>query len=685
MKKLKLKNVLTTLLAVALTATLAIGGTLAYLTTDAGNEKNVFSVGNIDVSLKEEVDIYGEGGEVEENEDGAEYIEIMPGDYLKKEVTVTNNGKTPAYVAVTVTLNNADKINAAIDEVYEKENYTAEQIQEIYADIFDGWGINYDPRPGAAGVNDARGVIDSKYGLPEHVLHVDFAKTTQGSTLIGANNWFIAGSETAGQYWVDGPQEKYDGYYTQYMGDYEICYTYYLLLPAGKSSTLFNGLNVPAEFNADQLAMFDGLEINVKAKAIQADNMAVADKYQGDANGKAKTAFAILADDIEAPEYSSKPIGKMGNVYTAADRIWGEHSSNAKVSHVIKIYSGDTYMGETSLNNINGIIDGDVTVTWNIKLDATSSTDSYWSATWENAPSIAMQPDRAELWVDGVKVDESKIQMNGPDNLNQIGGFVINNKGKILRYVVKGTDSKVPGGEEYVPFVSGNTELATAIKNGTTSIVLKSGEYYMPADAKGKTLTICGSKDTIIEIVPEGQGEANGQLDYNLNSSTVTFNGVTIKTNNQTYAGYAGLTGTYNNCTFDGHYSLQRDSVFNNCTFNVSGNQYNIWTWGAPNATFDGCTFNSDGKALLLYGTVNTNLTVKNCTFNDNGGLTALKAAIEIGDDYGKSYNLIVNNTIVNGYEINDEGTSTGTTLWANKNSMGTDKLNVVVDGVGVY
>lgn len=112
---------------------------------------------------------------------------------------------------------------------------------------------------------------------------------------------------------------------------------------------------------------------------------------------------------------------------------------------------------------------------------------------------------------------------------------------------------------------------------------------------------------------------------------------------------------------------------------------YNIWTWGAPTATFTDCTFNSDGKAVLLYGQANTKLTIENCVFNDNGGLADKKAAIEIGNDYNKSYELIVNNTTVNGYEINDKGLNTGTTLWANKNSMGKDKLNVVVDGVDVY
>ncbi len=234
-------------------------------------------------------------------------------------------------------------------------------------------------------------------------------------------------------------------------------------------------------------------------------------------------------------------------------------------------------------------------------------------------------------------------------------------------------------------YVNDTATLDEALKAGNTTIYLLAGTYNIPASAKGKTLTINGTEGTIIEVVPAGQGEANGQLDYNLDSSTVTFNNVTIKTNNQTYAGYARLSATYNNCTFENQYCLNRDSEFNDCTLNVSGDVYNIWTWGAPNATFNNCTFNSDGKALLLYGTADTHLTVNNCVFNDNGGLTDLKAAIEIGNDYNKTYTLTVNNTTVNGYEINDKGICTFSTLWANKNSMGTDKLTVTVDGVEVY
>ncbi|MBO5365894.1 MAG: hypothetical protein J6A39_04630, partial [Peptococcaceae bacterium] len=234
-------------------------------------------------------------------------------------------------------------------------------------------------------------------------------------------------------------------------------------------------------------------------------------------------------------------------------------------------------------------------------------------------------------------------------------------------------------------FVADNTGLAGAINNNKATIALNAGTYIIPDDAQGKTLTIIGTgnpEDTVIATQDDGSYEG---CDYSLDGATVTFKNITINTDSTTYTGYARCNGTYENCVINGTYTLYGNSTFKNCTFNVSGDVYNIWTWGAPNATFENCTFNSDGKAVLLYGTVNTNLTVDGCTFNDNGGLTDLKAAIEIGNDYGKSYTLTVNNTTVNGYEINDKGINTGTTLWANKNSMGTDKLNVVVDGVDVY
>lgn len=237
---------------------------------------------------------------------------------------------------------------------------------------------------------------------------------------------------------------------------------------------------------------------------------------------------------------------------------------------------------------------------------------------------------------------------------------------------------------------SSNEDITNAISAGATTISLTPGTYIIPDDAQGKTLTFIGTgnpEDTKIAIQDDGSYEG---CDYSLDGATVTFENITINTDSENYTGYARCKGTYKNCVINGQYTLYGDSKFENCTFNVSGNVYNIWTWGAQNAEFDSCKFNSDGKALLLYqeGTNTINLTVNRCIFNDNGGLTAKKAAIEIGDaPYGKTptYNVTVSGTTVNGYEINDQGINTGTTLWGNKNSMPKDRLNVTVDGVKVY
>lgn len=697
---MKLKKTLLVGLSFVLVAVIAIGGTLAYLTMNAGNEKNVFSVGNINVSLDEEVGVLGEGGEIKENTNGAEYIDIMPGDYLKKKVTVSNNGETDAYVAVTVTINNADIINTAIDDVYGDGNKGG---QAMYDFIFDGWGINQNPRPddnggkSATGAKNAHGVIDGTYGLPEHVLKVDFSKTTDfdnDTTMFGTDNWFQNETEQnatkKGNYsaWLSG-----GGYHTSKLTDdpataederdYIIVYTYYMYLPAGESSTLFKGLNVPAEFNAEQLAMFDGLEINVSASAIQADNMAVAAQYKNDTYGKAKTAFYIL-DGGEVPkDYTNKPTGDVTPAYaslvgkTSWNSIWGEAYTNAKESLVIKVYSGNTYLGSNTLNDLSK----SDCVTWHCYFNGEDFES--WTMNWEQKPTIDLVPTTVELWVDGEKVDETAVRMNCPDDLAPITGAVINANDEIVKFVTNKWTEELAAGETYVPFVSSTKELNAALSEGKTNLYLMPGEYTV-ANGTNKTLTINGTKDAV--LIHENEGE--GGCDYGFKGSTVTFNGVTIDVTRNTTGwewGYAYMNGTYNNCTINGQYSLYGTSVFNNCTLNVSGDSYNIRTWGAPTATFTGCTFNSDGKALLLYGTANTKLTVKNCVFNDNGGLTDLKAAIEIGNDYGKSYELIVDNTVVNGYEINDTGINTGTTLWANKSSMGTDKLNVVVDGKDVY
>ena len=285
--------------------------------------------------------------------------------------------------------------------------------------------------------------------------------------------------------------------------------------------------------------------------------------------------------------------------------------------------------------------------------------------------------------VAGAEINASNLNLSGvaADNYHAVwvDADAAANAEKVIVYgALKAVEGKVAKFDN-------PSDLAGATIENNSTILLSAGDYVIPAAAKGKHVTFIGTGNPVdvkVGVTKVGTGGEN--CDYGLDGSTVTFENITITTNSSTYIGYARCNGTYKNCIINGTYTLYGNSYFENCTFNVSGDVYNIWTWGAPTATFVDCTFNSDGKSMLLYGQANTKLTINGCTFNDNGTIAG-KAAIEIGNDYNKSYELTVNNTIVKGFDINTNGISTGTTLWANKNSMGTDKLNVVVDGVDVY
>lgn len=218
-----------------------------------------------------------------------------------------------------------------------------------------------------------------------------------------------------------------------------------------------------------------------------------------------------------------------------------------------------------------------------------------------------------------------------------------------------------------------------------TVIALTAGKYVLPDAAAGKIFTIKGTDNPAdVILVAENDGASEGNCDYSLRDSKVTFNNVTITTTGTYFPGYAYMEGTFNNCIINGVYTVYKSSSFNDCTFNIEGDLYNLWTWGGEEVNLNNCTFNCDGKAVLLYGQANTKLTINNCTFNDNGTI-ADKAAIEIGNDYNTSYELTVNNTVVNGFDINPKGYNTGTTLWANKNSMKPENLKVTVDGKNAY
>ena len=285
-----------------------------------------------------------------------------------------------------------------------------------------------------------------------------------------------------------------------------------------------------------------------------------------------------------------------------------------------------------------------------------------------------------------VNYDPSK----GDDNLG--GSFVANGYSVVSEKhgddtwytVVKGT-GVIPGTQE---------DMNTAITDSTTKDIT----VIMPADqtltldngianegAKARNITFVGDGTQTVDVITNATGAEGGQLNYQ-RGSTFTFENVTVQAGEGNFDGIVCDELVYRNCTIKGKLTLYGKATFINCTFdNTMANQYSIWTWGGTDVTFEGCTFNTNGKAILLYGQATaekpTDLVVNNCTFNDRKSGTAGKAAIEVGNDYNATYTLTVNNATVNGFAA---GKNTGSTLWANKNSMDAAHLTVTIDGAKV-
>lgn len=253
-----------------------------------------------------------------------------------------------------------------------------------------------------------------------------------------------------------------------------------------------------------------------------------------------------------------------------------------------------------------------------------------------------------------------------------------------------------------VATVSSTNALASVIEFGVTKIELSEGTYTIPVEAKNKTLTISGTGESKIDIT--------SSLTY-VNGADITFEGVTIQSapDGAGYnKGFADMKyATFNDCVIDGTIGLDFSCEFNRCTFTIEGNFYNVWTWGAGEATFNECTFKCDGKALLVYanvldnGTTHQTVNIKGCKFYDLDD-TAVegKAAIEITNTYTpiRTYDVFITNTEVYDFSQTVPGAgdfnaaygsvedgNIGTEVWGNKCKLSNEYLNVVIDNVDVY
>ncbi len=292
------KKILAMLLVVTLLGVSVVSGTLAYF-TDTAEATNVFTVGDVDITLTEKFDVLdGKGGEpivgkASYNYDdkgniiGASYSNIMPGNYMQKDITVTNN-EEPAYVRVVILYNNYDKLVEGVDDYFEGKEYygksypkNGEEIEQIYDDIFAGWGVAYQKTDENG--NDMRGAIVDKTLVElsstdttkAKLIGIDSYRTTcetiRGYELLTSKN------NTFGLKGTNNNHPNTDDATGAIMGEWEGMYVYYLYLEGGESAKLIDGLWCPTYFNQDNAVFFEGLQIEVYADAIQAEGFDTTD------------------------------------------------------------------------------------------------------------------------------------------------------------------------------------------------------------------------------------------------------------------------------------------------------------------------------------------------------------------------------------------------------------------------
>lgn len=101
------KKILAISLVVSLVAVAALGVTLAYF-TDTDTVDNVFTMGNVDISLTEPSFDGGEDNTI----DG-----VAPGDVIPKDPIITNDGDNDAWVFMKLTLSDAEALGVLVPDL----------------------------------------------------------------------------------------------------------------------------------------------------------------------------------------------------------------------------------------------------------------------------------------------------------------------------------------------------------------------------------------------------------------------------------------------------------------------------------------------------------------------------------------------------------------------------------------
>ena len=339
--------------------------------------------------------------------------------------------------------------------------------------------------------------------------------------------------------------------------------------------------------------------------------------------------------------YGSYTDGKLGNLtrnylsgsiigYTGTDRIWGQVWGNAFESLVIEILdANDQPMGTAKLKD-ESLLDGDVEVSWYIRLNGVSSNS--WEVNWAAAPTVNNLPAKVKLFVDGEEVSEGNVVLNGSDNLNKINVAITDASGKILSYqqTVKAALAAVKEGE-IITLLHDYKEdvVVTQAPNVKVTIDGNGKQFAGTITVDGKSAAYETAALTIknVNFVADGiaydacvrLGDGTNATRY---TSNVTVDNCTFTGTNKDKVGVKNYTGgcknvTITNSTATGMHSLAQLKTSAGITLannTVTDSKNGISLGSSTGVVVESCTVKVEGYGVRTDGNTNSDVTVKGST-----------------------------------------------------------------------
>lgn len=290
-----------------------------------------------------------------------------------------------------------------------------------------------------------------------------------------------------------------------------------------------------------------------KALVLPGDKAAALIEKIAVVNAKPETELAAIEGGVA---FRYIPKGSVTLALTSTTGFWGEGGGNAQESLVFTIYEGDKVIVTASLNNVNGIFDGDVYVTWSTPF--AGSNDEYWTVEWaDNYPNVKMNPTKITVTVDGEVVGENALVWSAADGVAPIkalvekdGKFVgafgsVADAAKLgygaIRLTPKATEAEVTAAGLKTVVIDGYTyaipATADAVITTADELLALSGKYVVSNNGKAETYTVI----LLSDIDLGGKTFAEIGVAY---GDTLNFlgNGYTIKNFKLTTGNHNGMT-----------------------------------------------------------------------------------------------------------------------------------------------